>query len=66
MLPKIGIRTTGVSNLEVKTGITYHKRKWQDRFFVFCFFFLAQAHSVVESEEVVNAGDERACGREDI
>ena len=63
-MPKIGIHTTGVSNLEVKTSITNRKRKCQDR----CcfFFFLAQAHSAVESEEVVNAGDERACGREDI
>lgn len=68
MLPKIGIGTTGVSNLEVKTNITNHKRKWQDRrfFSFFLFSFLAQARSAVESEEVVNAGDERACGREDI
>ena len=49
-------------------NITNHKRKWQDRrfFSFFLFSFLAQARSAVESEEVVNAGDERACGREDI
>ena len=66
MLPKTGIGTTGVSNLEMKTSITNRKRKWQDRWFFFFFSFLAQARSAVESEEGVNAGDERACGREDI
>ena len=39
MLPKTGIGTTGVSNLEVKTSITNRKKKWQDRWFFFFFFF---------------------------